>query len=98
MTARGRQPSHDQLMEELRMEINATAHDLIHHDRWEIDALRSARAMTRSAIDAINAGRVSLAMRQLQDLDALLTEHQTRDLRENAGHRHVAIVARDGVA
>lgn len=98
MTARGRQPSAEQLMEELRMEIRATAYDLIDHDRWELDALRTAKELTRSALSAILAGRVSLAMSHLQDLDAVLSEHQSRDIHENRKHRHVAVVAKDGIA
>ena len=110
MTARGRQPSAEQLMEELRMEIRATAYDLIDHDRWDLDALRTAKDLTHGAIDAILAGRVSvarsailaglvsLAMSHLQDLDAVLSEHQSRDIHENRKHRHVAVVAKDGIA
>lgn len=41
--ARGRQPSPSQLMEELRMEIQAVAMDLVVHDRWEMYALREVR-------------------------------------------------------
>ena len=98
MTARGRQPSTSQLMEELRMEIRATAYDLIDHDRWDLDALRTAKDLTHGAIDAILAGRVSVALRHLQHLDAVLSEHQHRDLHENRNHRHVAAVAREGIA
>jgi len=98
MTARGRQPSTEQLMEELRIEIQSTAYDLIDHDRWELEALRTARELTTAALAAIHAGRISVAVRHLSDLDAVLREHQHRDLRENSNHRHVAIVAREGVA
>jgi hypothetical protein len=96
--ARGRQPSSEQLMEELRMEIRATAYDLMDHDRWELEALRAARELSRAALGAILAGRVSLAVNHLRDLEAVLSEHQARDLHENRQHRHVAAVARDGVA
>lgn len=98
MTARGRQPSNDQLMEELRIEIQATAYDLLDHDRWELDALRTAKELTRGAVDAILAGRVSVALGHLRHLDAVLSEHQHRDLHENRNHRHVAAVAREGIA
>lgn len=47
---------------------------------------------------AILAGRVSVAMGHLRNLDAVLSEHQHRDLRENSNHRHVAVVAREGIA
>lgn len=96
--ARGRQPSPSQLMEELRMEIQAVAMDLVVHDRWEMYALREVRRIAQEARQSIIDGRPARAVTMLAQLEAITREHQARDVRENHEHRHMATVARDGVA
>ncbi len=97
--ARGVQPSLEQQWEEASMEVQAiVAAELTAHDRWELEAFRAKAGLIAAAIEAIDAGRPSVAISHLTNLQAIVTEARRRNLDEDRAHIRIHDVARAGVA
>ena len=96
---RGRQPSSQQVVEEMAVEVQSLLHDVerlheehLHHDKWEIHTERQIAMNQAGAMAAIHQGETEEAVGLLEQNQALFEEWFKRDALENRRHREALVV------